>query len=207
VHFNYDLIMELVLDVNKRYTYADYLTWADDKMRELIDGFIRMMSPAPGTLHQEISGVLIGNLFRFIKKNKGKCKVFPAPFDVRLPKNGEKADEQIYTVVQPDICIVCDLSKLDKRGCIGAPDLVVEIQSASTSKFDLNEKFYLYETHGVREYWVVFPYEECVEVFLLQPDGKYDKGTHYEQGKVPVHIFDGCEIDLTDIFYTIPPLS
>jgi len=192
--------MEVVLDLNKRYTYADYLTWADDKMRELINGFIRMMSPAPGTLHQMASMSISANLYHFIKRNKGKCKVFHAPFDVRLPQNGEKADEQIYTVVQPDICVVCDPTKIDKRGCIGAPDLIVEIQSASTSKFDLNEKFHLYESFGVREYWVVFPYEECVEVFLLQPDGKYDKGTHYAQGKIPVHIFDRYEIDLSDIF-------
>ena len=192
--------MELILDINKRYTYADYLTWADDKMRELIDGFIRKMSPAPGSIHQEINGILVAQLYRLIKKNKGKCKVYPAPFDVRLPKNGETEDHQIYTVVQPDICVVCDLTKIDKRGCIGAPDLIVEIQSASTSKFDLNEKFFLYEASGVREYWVVFPFEECIEVFLLQPNGKYDKGTQYEHGKIPVHIFDDVEIDLSDIF-------
>ena len=134
--------------------------------------------------------------------------MFPAPFDVRLPKNGETDDGKIYTVVQPDICVVCDLSKIDKRGCIGAPDLIVEIQSFSTARYDLTEKFNLYEASGVREYWIVFPYEKCVEVFLLQPDGKYDKGTQYEQGKIPVHIFacptegrDGCEIDLRDIFF------
>ena len=192
--------MELVLDINKRYSYADYLKWADDKMRELVDGFIRMMSPAPGTTHQEVSGDLFAQLHRVIKKNKGKCKVYPAPFDVRLPKNGETEDDRIFTVVQPDICVVCDPSKIDKRGCIGAPDLVVEIQSHSTAKYDLTAKFTLYETAGVREYWVVYPYEDVIEVFLLQPDGKYDDGTKYDGGKIPVHIFDGCEIDLADVF-------
>ena len=192
--------MELSIDVNKRYTYADYLTWADDKVRELVNGFIKIMAPAANSKHQEVSGILIANLHRFIKKHKGKCKVFPAPFDVRLPKNGEKADDQIYNVVQPDICVVCDPSKIDKRGCIGAPDLVVEIQSLSTARYDLTEKFNLYEASGVREYWVVFPYEEGIQVFLLQPDGKYDEGTKYESGKVPVHIFDGYEIDLSEIF-------
>jgi len=192
--------MELLLDVNKRYTYADYLTWADNKVRELIDGFIKMMSPAPGVKHQEINVNLIANIHRIIKKNRGSCKVFTAPFDVRLPKNGEKDDEKIYNVVQPDICVVCDLSKIDKRGCIGAPDLVVEIQSFSTAKYDLTEKFNLYEASGVREYWVVFPYDEGIEVFLLQPDGKYDQGTKYERGKIPVHIFDGHEIDFAEIF-------
>jgi Uma2 family endonuclease len=194
------VIMELSLDLNKRYTYADYLTWLDDKRRELVDGFIRMMSPAPVENHQRISSNLLVGLHQVIKKNKGKCRVYHAPFDVRLPKNGEKEDNLIYTVVQPDICIVCDLSKLDKRGCLGAPDLIAEIQSPSTAKFDLNEKFNLYESVGVREYWVVFPADEEILVFLLQPDGKYDKGTLYEEGKVPVNIFDGIEIDLKEIF-------
>ena len=190
----------LVLDLNKRYTYADYLTWADDKMRELIDGIIHLMSPAPKLKHQKINGIIFVNLFKIIENNKGKCEIFPAPFDVRLPQNGEKANEKIYNVVQPDICVVCDPSKIDKNGCIGAPDLVVEIQSFSTAKYDLTKKFDLYEASGVREYWVVFPFDEGIEVFLLQPDGKYDQGTKYEQGKVPVHILGGCEIDFSEIF-------
>ena len=192
--------MELVLDLNKRYTYADYLSWADDKMRELIDGFVKIMSPAASSKHQEVSSILIGDFRYYIKKNKGKCKVFHAPFDVRLPVNGEHENDKIYNVVQPDICIVCDMSKIDKKGCIGAPDLVVEIQSISTAKYDLTKKFDLYEASGVREYWVVYPYEEAIEVFLLQPDGKYDNGTKYETGKVPVNIFDGYEIDIYEIF-------
>jgi len=190
----------LALDLKKRYTYADYLTWADDVRRELIGGFIHLMSPSPSAIHQEVCGNVFANLHHLIKSNKGKCEVFVAPFDVRLPQNGEKADEQIYNVVQPDICVVCDPSKIDERGCIGAPDLVVEIQSFSTAKYDLNEKFYLYETAGVREYWVVFPNDKGVMVFLLQPDGKYDEGTKYEKGKIPVHIFGGYEIDLKDVF-------
>jgi Uma2 family endonuclease len=192
--------MELVIDLKKRYTYADYLTWADDKIRELIDGFIKIMSPSASLKHQEVCGILIGNLYRMIRKNRGKCKVFFLPFDVRLPKNGEKGDKEIYNVVQPDICVVCDLSKLDKRGCLGAPDLVIEIQSHSTAKYDLTQKFALYETSGVREYWIVYPYEDVIDVFLLQPDGKYDEGTKYETGKIPVRIFDDCEIDLEEIF-------
>jgi Uma2 family endonuclease len=192
--------MEVLLDPQKQYTYADYLTWLDDKRCELINGFVNMMS-APKIKHQEISMNLSGALFIIIKKNKGKCKIYSAPFDVRLPKNGEKDDNLIYTVVQPDICIICDPSKLeDERGCLGAPDFIAEIQSASTAKYDLHEKFMLYETVGVREYWVVFPYEKSIIQFILQPDGKYDKGTLYETGKVPIHIFDGIEIDLKDIY-------
>ena len=196
----YDLIMEVSLDLKKRYTYADYLTWADDKVRELIDGFIKVMSPAKTTIHQRTCGNLVSELHWFVKKNKGDCKVFIGPFDVRLPRNGEKADEQIYNVVQPDICVICDPSKIDEKGCLGAPDMVVEVQSFSTAKYDLNEKFNLYEASGVREYWVVYPREGGIEVFLLQPDGKYDKGTRYDIRKIPVHIFEGFEIDLDDIF-------
>jgi len=192
--------MELSLNLEKRYTYADYLTWADGQVRELIDGFIKMMAPAPSSKHQVVCGKLITRLNVLIEKNKGNCIVCPAPFDVRLPKNGEKSDHQIYDVVQPDICVVCDPSKIDKNGCIGAPDLVVEIQSLSTARYDLTEKFDLYEAAGVREYWIVFPFDEGIEVFLLQPNGKYDKGTKYERGKIPVQIFDGCEIDLAKIF-------
>ena len=194
--------MELTLDLNKRYTYSDYLSWADDKMRELIDGFIRMMSPAASAPHQRTSGKLITRLINLIEKNKGNCEVFPAPFDVRLPKNGEVANEKINNVVQPDICVVCDPSKIDDRGCLGAPDLVVEIQSFSTSRYDLTEKFNLYEASGVREYWVVYPYKEekGVVVYVLQPNGKYDAGTKYKDGKIPVGIFKGCDINFNDIF-------
>jgi len=193
--------MELSLDMNKRYTYADYLTWRDDKSRELIHGFIRMMSPAPRLRHAEVSSNITWHLQSVVRKNKGKCKVFSAPFDVRFPKQGETADNKIDTVVQPDICVICDLSKIDERGCCGAPDMIVEILSPSTLKKDVTEKFALYEESGVKEYWIVHPKDKAVTVFLLQEDGKYNAGTLYElEGKVPVHAFDNYRIDLDDIF-------
>jgi Uma2 family endonuclease len=190
--------MALSLDLTKRYTYADYYTWWDNTRRELLHGLVRLMSPAPTRRHQETLASLTVELGSIIKNRKGKCTVFQAPFDVRLPKNGEKDDVRIDTVVQPDLCIVCDPSKLDERGCLGAPDFIAEVQSPSTAKYDLNEKFALYETSGVREYWVVFP-GEAVQVFLLQPNGKYDAGTLYERGKIPVRIFNGVEVDLKEI--------
>ena len=195
------LIMELLLDLNKRYTYADYLTWLDDKTRELIHGFIKIMSPAPHPIHAEVSSNITWNFNSVIRKNKGNCKVFYAPFDVRFPKHGENADNKIDTVVQPDICVICDLSKIDDRGCCGAPDMIVEILSPSTLKKDVTEKFDLYEEHGVKEYWIVHPQDKAITVFLLQENGKYDAGTLYErEGKVPVYIFDNHLIELTDIF-------
>ena len=197
--------MELSLDLKKRYTYADYLTWVDDKRRELINGFIHIMSPAPRLGHAKISSNITWYLESVVRKNKGKCEVFSAPFDVRFPKNGEAYDDKIYTVVQPDISVICDLSKLDKFGCCGAPDMIVEILSPSTAKKDMTQKFDLYEEHGVKEYWIVYPEDKAINVFLLQENGKYDDGILYEFGfrsapKVPVHIFNNHLIDLNDIF-------
>ena len=190
----------LNLDESKRYTYADYLTWLDDKRRELIKGFIHLMS-APNELHARISFNWGFWTSAFVRKHKGKCRIYHAPFDVRLPLHGSKEDNKIYDVVQPDICVICDLSKLDERGCIGAPDLIVEVLSPSTLKYDWNYKFNLYEAAGVREYWIVDPIAKVVNAFLLQPDGKYDLGTVYEcNQKAPVHIFKGLEIDLIKLF-------
>ena len=193
--------MELSLDMNRQYTYADYLTWLDGQAREIIDGFIQMMSPAPRMRHAKVNAKIFWNLGAIIRKNKGNCEVFTAPFDVRFPKQGETADDKIYTVVQPDICVVCDLSKLDERGCCGAPDMIVEILSPSTSKKDFTQKFGLYEESGVKEYWIVYPNDKAINVFLLQKDGKYDEGTTYEWGgTIPVHIFDNHPIEWDDIF-------
>ena len=190
------------LNVNpsKRYTYADYVTWFDDVRRELIDGLIHIMS-APKLIHAKISREITVAMGWFIKKRKGKCQIFHAPFDVRFPKNNETADDKVENVVQPDICVVCDPSKLDERGCIGAPDLMVEVLSPSTAKLDWEKKFDLYEASGVREYWIVDPKEKAIHIFLLQPDGKYNSGTVYHGAqKAPVHIFEGLEIDLGELF-------
>jgi Uma2 family endonuclease len=190
----------LNLDLSKRYTYADYLTWVDDVRRELIDGFIYLMS-APSTLHARFSHLASWFLEAFVRQKKGKCQVFQAPFDVRFPKEGHTEDKKVFTVVQPDICVICDLSKIDNRGCIGAPDLIVEVLSPSTAKKDWTKKFNLYEKEGVREYWIADPKDKVINVFLLQTDGKYDDGTVYFcHEKAPVHIFDGLEIDLKELF-------
>ncbi len=192
--------MEIVLNPNQRYTFADYLTWIDDKRRELIDGFVKLMSPAPNSLHQITEINLASEIQQFLKKKQ--CKVFVAPFDVRLPKNGETDGDKIYTVVQPDICIVCDISKIDKRGCLGVPDLIIEIVSPSNLRHDIETKFQLYQKHGVREYWVVFPKEKIINVFIINLQGKYELvGMFAEDAIVPVNIFNGeLQIDLKDIF-------
>lgn len=194
--------MDLTLDLNKRYTYADYLTWMDGKTRELLDGFVRLMSPAPTLTHAEISGNIFFFLKEYIRRNNGKCKTYAAPFDVRLPKKPEDvSNDKIYTVVQPDICIVCDESKLDERGCLGAPDMVVEILSLSSQKYDLNEKFNLYEAAGVKEYWVVTPKEKAVTVFILQENGRYDDGAIFEKEmEIPVKTLSGLTLITSEVF-------
>ncbi|MDR1342167.1 MAG: Uma2 family endonuclease [Prevotellaceae bacterium] len=192
--------MELTLNMNWQYTYADYLQWLDDKRRELINGFIRMMS-APTTTHAGVTGGLHALLYYFIKRRSEKCKVFAAPFDVRLPKNGEKNDDKIFSVVQPDIVVICDPSKIDEKGCLGAPDMVVEVLSPSTRKYDLNEKFNLYEASGVKEYWIVEPFAKDVAVFLLQENGNYAEGVIYRGStKIPVQTLPGLEVDTEELF-------
>ena len=159
------------------------------------------MSPAPNRRHQEISSALHLSIGNYLQ---GKpCRVYHAPFDVRLPLPPQKQkSNKIDTVVQPDITVVCDLSKLDEQGCNGAPDWVLEILSPATSKKDLTEKFDLYQSTGIQEYWVVYPFEKIVSVFQLDKTGKYQLvRTPFVEGEnVPVGVFEGFEVDLGVVF-------
>ena len=191
--------MRMELDLSRRYTFADYLTWIDNQRRELFGGFVRLMSPAPSSFHQSIEGSIFREISWYLKRKK--YKIFVAPLDVRLPTDGETADDKLYTVVQPDICIICDLSKIDARGCLGAPDMIVEICSPATAKRDVEEKFQLYQQHGVREYWIVFPELRTINVFLLDASGRYQlAGMFANDSKVRVNILEDLEIDLAEIF-------
>ena len=138
------------LDPNGTYTYADYLKWQFDEWVELIRGKIHRMSPAPRRAHQLAVSHLLVDIGLHLKGQR--CEIYTAPFDVRLPVRNERKPNQLHTVVQPDICIICDISKLDDAGCLGAPDWVIEITSPRTVKNDFNEKFNLYEESDVREY-------------------------------------------------------
>jgi len=180
------------------FSYADYLKWPEDEMKEIINGIVYSFS-APLRRHASATMTFIGKVWTFVKRRKGKCKIYTAPFDVRLPKNGEIANDKIYNVVQPDICVVCDESKLDEKGCIGAPDLVVEVSSPTTRKRDLNEKYRLYEAAGVREYWVVDPESKTVSVYILDA-GRYVTTVYCETDTPPVHVLEGCSISLADVF-------
>lgn len=154
------------LDMNATYTYADYLMWRLKERVELFKGKILKMSPAPSPTHQRIARKLSLNLGNFF--NGKSCEMFFAPFDVRLPnKTGE-----IITVVQPDLCVICDRNKIDDKGCLGAPDLVIEILSPGNSKKEMNLKFNLYEEAGISEYWVVDSSEKFILIYSLE-NGEY----------------------------------
>ena len=186
------------LDQSKTYTYQDYLGWQFEEMVELIKGKIFKMSPAPNLYHQRNARKLTTLIDNFLA---GKtCEVFTAPFDVRIPT---KANQEIITVVQPDICVVCDPDKLDIRGCLGAPDWIIEILSNSTANKDLNEKFDLYEAAGVSEYWIVHPSEATITPYRLTAEGKYQllRDRPYTVGEsIPVTLFSDFEVELAKVF-------
>ena len=186
------------LDFNKKYSYADYLTWQFKERVELIKGRLFKMSPAPSLSHQRVSGRLFAAFFLFLKKSQ--CEVFSAPFDVRFPKQ-EKDGKNIYDIVQPDLCIVCDSQKLDYRGCNGSPDLIVEILSKATSKKDLKEKYQLYEVNAVKEYWIVHPDEQTLQINVLNESGNYLPGKLLTCGEEATsQVIEGFVLDLNDIF-------
>ena len=147
------------------HTYADYLSWPEDTRYELIDGVAYLMAPAPLRVHQEVVGEIY---FQVRAALEGKpCRAYIAPFDVRLPK-ADEADGRVDTVVQPDVFVVCDMSKLDERGMRGAPDWVVEILSAATAGYDQTVKLAAYERAGVREVWLVHPTDRVVTIYRLE---------------------------------------
>ncbi len=185
------------LDPNGTYTYADYLKWQFDESVELIKGKLYRMSPAPKRKHQDASVNLEFALLKYFEDKP--CRVYDAPFDVRLPVRNERKPDQLHTVVQPDICVICDLNKLDDDGCLGAPDWVIEIISPRTAKNDFNEKFNLYEESGVREYWIVQPKEKAVNVYVLE-NGTYALVDVYESGDIPSRIFPDLLVSHDRIF-------
>lgn len=192
------------LDLKKSYSYADYLTWQFDEMVELIKGKIFKMSPGPNRYHQEVSGNLYIQIRQLLQNSQ--CKAYHAPFDVRLPlPEHRQTPEQIDTVVQPDICIVCDLDKLDNQGCNGAPDWIIEILSPATSNRDLTEKFDIYQSSGVKEYWIVHPTDATVIPYRLSEDGLYKtlRMTPFGiEDEIPSSIFPGYVLKLKEVFAT-----
>lgn len=200
------------LDLNKKYTYADYLTWQFKERVELIEGKIFKMAPAPDDKHQKISANINIDIGSFLRK--GKCQIRHAPYDVRLNIPAETkiskkrrksakiiSEAEIQTVVQPDISVICDLSKIDRRGCNGAPDLVVEILSDGNNQVDLVEKFAIYQSAGVSEYWIIHPYEQTLIICNLNEKGKYVNSKPLVPGeKIHSKVLKDLDLDVEKIF-------
>jgi Uma2 family endonuclease len=185
------------LDLSQEYSYADYLKWTFEDRLEIIKGKIFKMS-GPNRWHQKLSAELSWRLFSYLR---GKtCEVYTAPFDVRLPQKS-KRNKDIYTVVQPDLFVVCDQSKLDRKGCVGAPDIVIEILPPGNNRKELFDKYKVYEESGVKEYWV-FQYGEP---FCNQHTHNY-KGCFRATRQLTTAdilttpILPGFELDLAEIF-------
>jgi Uma2 family endonuclease len=193
--------MGLALRDSEHHTYGDYLHWLEDVRYELIDGAAFLMAPAPTLDHQDIAGEIYVQLRQALA---GKpCRAFIAPVDVRLPKAGE-ADEKIDTVVQPDVLVVCDPAKLDRRGVRGAPDLVVEVLSPSTASHDQLLKRRVYERAGVPEYWLVHPNDRIISIYRLG-DGEYGKPDIHElKGRTPVGVLPGAVIEWDELAGRLP---
>lgn len=190
------------LDPNAKYSYADYMTWRLEQTVELIKGKISLMSPAPSLDHQRVSIRLSGILYAYFKKRP--CQLFAAPFDVRLydRRKSVVANQDIYTVVQPDLCVICDADKLDPHGCLGAPDWIIEILSKGNSKKEMQTKFELYRESGVKEYWIVYPFEQAVHQFVLDEVlDKYELLNMFSgEDRASPHLFSDCVIDLQEVF-------
>ncbi|HAO22691.1 MAG TPA: Uma2 family endonuclease [Desulfobacteraceae bacterium] len=186
-----------LLKPEEYYTYRDYLNWPDDIRTELIDGVIYDMS-APSRVHQKVLTELSRQIANFLI---GKpCEVYVAPFDVRLSE-ADEADDDILTVVQPDISVICDHGKLDDRGCRGAPDFIAEILSPSTAAHDQITKLSLYEKHAVKEYWIIDPTYKLLIVRILKENGSYGIPLIYEgKGLMRMTVLPELEINLDSVY-------
>lgn len=179
------------------YTYADYLKFDPDYMVEVIRGKLFQMSPAPGSSHQEVSSNLHGMIWNYLKRQK--CRVYPAPFDVILPVR-TRDFRKSETVVQPDLSIICDLTKIQEKGCFGPPDWIIEIISPNTSKKDLQDKYDVYEEAGVKEYWIVMPKSQIIEIFVLDNHRYRRVGSFVQEDTVSPITLPDLKISLEEVF-------
>lgn len=180
------------------YTFADYLSWDENERYEIIYGDAVMMAP-PKRIHQAAAAEIFGQIHLFLKDKP--CEVYFAPFGVRLFEQDGDAPDNVDTVVEPDISVVCDHSKLDDYGCKGAPDMIVEILSPSTMRHDRIVKLDLYRRAGVREYWIVDPNNQTVEVYLRdENDDLRPREVYLRNDTAKVTVLEGCTVELERVF-------
>jgi Uma2 family endonuclease len=187
------------LDFDKTYSYADYLTWKFQERLEIFKGKLYKMSPAPNTSHQKVAlnlTLIFGNYFK-----NHPCNLFFAPFDVRLlDKKKSTDDKSVFTVVQPDLCVICDEEKIDERGAFGAPDLVIEILSPGNSKKEMKYKYDLYEEAGVLEYWIVNPADKTILIYILKENQFIGIHPLIEEDQIKSPLFPQLDFILEEIF-------
>ncbi len=194
------------------FTYKDYLSWPEDERWELINGVAYNMSPAPNRRHQGVLTYITGQFILHFDSHP--CRVYVPPFDVLLPvPEWDQAEEDVIdTVVQPDLVVICNPARLTEQGCTGAPDFVLEILSPSTAYKDMEDKLRLYESRGVREYWIINPGNDTLLVYSVVPQGANDPSTTQRQagfckpvlftreGTVEPRIFPDLTLSLERIF-------
>ena len=194
-------------DRDGRFAYGNYKTWPDEERWELIDGVAHDMSPAPNFNHQRRATWLFTRIHAWLKEMGGPCEAFIAPADILLP-HGDEADDEVNCVVQPDIFVVCDPTKVGSNYARGAPDFVIEILSPRTSRKDQNEKLRLYERSGVREYWTIDPAGKWLRKYALT-DGSFGPGKLFEErGRVESVVLHGLDsavfaIEVEELFAEI----
>ena len=186
------------LDLTKQYSYADYLAWQFQERVELIKGYIFPMA-APARRHQQISWNITGAFVDYFRHKPSQ--VYVAPFDVRLPRTPTPDNKKVMTVLQPDLCVICDLAKLDDQGCVGAPDLVVEILSPGNTKKEMKQKFDAYQDAGVQEYWLIQTEDRNVFQYVLNNEGIYT-GLHplTDEDELVSRVFPDFRTDLAGVF-------
>lgn len=175
----------------KLYTEADYFNLPENVRAELIDGTLIYNQAAPSRIHQTILMELSGTIRDYLKAKGGACRVYPAPFAVKLKENRD-------TIVEPDISVICDPNKLTDHGCTGAPDWIIEIISPSTASHDYVRKLNLYMDAGVREYWIVDPQSEKILVYHLE-HAEFEVDSYTFQDRIKVYIYDDLDIDFTEL--------
>ena len=191
-----------VRKTEKHFSYADYKGWPDDERWELIDGVAYCMSPAPTSAHQALAGEFYWRIAAFLHGKS--CRAFMAPFDVRLAE-ADATDDQVINVVQPDIVVYCDTSKIDQRGGKGAPEWIIEVLSPSTAARDQREKLALYERFGVEEYWLVHPGDRLLTIYRRNESGLYGRAQLFdEEATVTAPNFPELNFSLMEIFSVLP---
>lgn len=181
-----------------QYTFADVLTWNDVERVEIIGGEVYLMSPPPIREHQRISGEIFAQIHAYLKGKQ--CEVYAAPFAVRPFEQDGDTPEDVDTMVEPDITVVCDPSKLDKHGCKGAPDMVVEILSPSSRRHDRLVKLGVYQRAGVKEYWIVDPDSKSVQVLTLTNGLLLPHEDYGREDLAKVNVLEDCVINLSEVF-------